>query len=158
MGNLDRIGFAAVVAILLCFASCAKRDPSRFFRTVTVSEAADAPAGLAALILWPADRARSPDEIAALADPLIDLDPAWGQYTGVGQQRVDSGPLENRLNLSLSSLGSIKSLKTFCDQHYPGALVLIYCDADDLFPMITIEDLLRDYSDKEDGVAKPSGL
>lgn len=140
-------------AVLLFIASCGRKEaPSpnaavRVFRTETVRQAAETPEGLRATVVWPADRDLDKYELAALADTLIDLDPTWGSYRGVGQIRSESPTsttIDNRLEVQLTSLNSIDPLTAFCEEQHPGSIVLIHCDTDEVL-VISGEQIIRDY-------------
>jgi len=133
-----REGIVILVSAVLCQSACEKNSPvvlqttssiapaPRVFRTQVVIDGEAEQ--LRAVVAWPADRELGMYEIAAVADPLIDLKSDWGEYIGVGQSEVDDADLENSLSLRLKNINSVENLVSFCQD-----LILVYAKSDRVF-------------------------
>jgi len=139
-----REGIVILVSAVLCQSACEKNSPvvlqttssiapaPRVFRTQVVIDGEAEQ--LRAVVAWPADRELGMYEIAAVADPLIDLKSDWGEYIGVGQSEVDDADLENSLSLRLKNINSVENLVSFCqDQNYEDCMILVYAKSDRVF-------------------------
>ena len=122
--------------------------PVRVFQTPAVLDAESIPPGLQATVSWRTTKRLGAMEISSLADQIIDSSPTWGAYTGVSQSEVDSKDMQNHLSVTLTSRNSVDEFVRFCAvQMYAEAVVLMHCDADQLFQP-RIEEIVDRYPER----------
>jgi hypothetical protein len=128
----------AALFCILCSTGCnesKEAPPPAAIRTfITTSVQIQDDLDLRGTFVWPSDTQLGKYEIAAIAAPLFDPEPAWGAYSGVSQSVVNDTDIQIHLTVTLNSKDSISLFADFCRSlGHEGGVALIYSADDKLF-------------------------